>query len=215
MDIIVDSIYQGILFTPIMEWVAVLTSVLYVIFAARERIVCWFFALLTSVLYIYICIDSKLYAESILQGFYFIMAIVGWMEWTDRKFIKFRQEEVLDLAPKKNARIRKWRPSVHLINIAVSGVVAFVVGFTLDLFSDQANPYLDSLITVFSLAATYMVTQRVLENWIYWIVIDIASIYLYYDRGLHLSALLFVFFTILAVIGYFSWRKRYYRQISV
>ena len=206
-----SGIYQGILFTPLIEWMAVLTGVLYVIFASREKIICWLFALISSVLYIYICITSQLYIESALQLFYFVMAIVGFLAWQNKHMFRFREEEFTE--PKsKQALIRKWSVKAHALNVLVSGVIAVAMGLFFDVYTDQQNPYLDAFTTVYSLAATFMVAQRVLENWVYWIIIDLFSIYLYYSRGLYLSALLFVLFMVLAVFGLVSWYKRYKRQ---
>lgn len=206
-----SGIYQGVLFTPLIEWVAVLTGVLYVIFASREKIICWLFALISSALYIYICITSQLYIETALQLFYFVMAIVGFLAWQNKQMFRFREEECTE--PKgKQALIRLWSLKAHALNILISGVIAVAMGLFFDVYTDQQNPFLDAFTTVYSLAATFMVAQRVLENWVYWIIIDLFSIYLYYSRGLYLSALLFVLFMVLAVFGLVIWYKRHKRQ---
>jgi nicotinamide mononucleotide transporter len=69
-------------------------------------------------------------------------------------------------------------------------------------------PIIDSLTTVFSIIATYMVVKKVLGNWLYWIVIDLLSVYMYFHRDLHLTSLLFIAYTTIAVYGYMSWSKR-------
>jgi nicotinamide mononucleotide transporter len=69
-------------------------------------------------------------------------------------------------------------------------------------------PIVDSFTTVFSIIATYMITKKVLENWLYWIVIDAVSIYLYLSRDLHLTSFLFMLYAIIAIFGYFSWLKK-------
>ncbi len=74
------------------------------------------------------------------------------------------------------------------------------------------NPYADAFTTVFSLAATFMVTRKVLENWIYWIIIDIVSTYLFASRDLYLSSALFVLYTVIAVFGFFNWSRIYKQQ---
>lgn len=177
-----------------LEWLAVIASVLYVILAARNSILCWPFALLSSALYIYICIDFQLYIESGLQVFYFAMGIVGWVLWNKSN--------------EKGSKIYSWSISKHLVNIAVSGACTLLLGFLFSKFTDQASPYIDAFTTCFSLAATYMVTQRILENWIYWIIIDLISIYLYAGRELYLSSILYLLFTILAIAGFITWRRK-------
>ncbi|MFT4601970.1 MAG: nicotinamide mononucleotide transporter [Arenicella sp.] len=191
---------EGIIQTSWIEWVAVLTGITYVILAARKSIFCWSFALASAGFYVYICYDYNLYLESFLQLFYVLMAIAGWYFWNATK----DREEL----------IQKWRLDFHALNIGVSAVACLVLGYYFDHETAQAYPYLDAFTTVFSLAATYMVTQRVIENWLYWIVIDIAGVFLYGAKGLYLSAVLYFIFTVLAVIGYIHWRKKFKLQLA-
>ncbi|MDX2359635.1 MAG: nicotinamide riboside transporter PnuC [Crocinitomicaceae bacterium] len=206
-----------VLQSSIWEWIAVITSVLYVIFAARKMIICWLFAIITSGLYIYICFSYNLYLETILQVFYLIMGVVGWVLWNNKTSGKPTQksEDLLDDFPtiNKKGEITRWRVTTHVINIVISGVLTLLLGMAFSDYTDQENPFIDAFTTVFSLVATYMVIKKVLENWLYWIFIDAVSIYLYADRGLYLSAVLFAFFTVLAVIGYISWRRKYQSQL--
>ena len=82
------------------------------------------------------------------------------------------------------------------------------MGFYFSIYTDSVMPITDSFTTIFSLIATYMVVKKVLGNWLYWIVIDLVSVYLYFNRDLHLTSLLFIVYTIIAVFGYFSWVNR-------
>ena len=85
-------------------------------------------------------------------------------------------------------------------------------GYLLDKNTQAEWVYLDSFTTWGAVITTYMVTRKVLENWIYWIVIDGASVYLYIDRELYLTALLFVLYVVLVVIGFFQWNAIYKRE---
>lgn len=196
-----ESVYQGILLTSIWEWIAVLTGVAYVILAALRSIWCWGFAIVSSSIYVYLCIAGQLYIESVLQVFYVVMGIVGWMAWTEDND-EFSKEKELSF----------WSIKSHILNIGVSGITALGLGFCFDYFTNQANPYADAFTTVFSLVATFMVIQKVVENWIYWIVIDIVSIFLYHQRGYSLSAVLYFVFTILAIVGLIAWYKKFKLQ---
>ena len=69
-------------------------------------------------------------------------------------------------------------------------------------------PIIDSFTTCFSIIATFLVVKKILENWIYWIIIDLVSIYIYFSRDLHLTSLLFLVYTVIAIIGYFNWKKK-------
>ena len=209
-----ESVYEGILLTSLWEWIAVFTGIVYVILAALRNNLCWFFAIASSGIYVYLCADGKLYIESVLQVFYVVMAIVGWFSWRKQANVDSQELDAsLRLSSSKND-VKTWPISYHLYNLAISGGVAFILGFCFDTFTDQANPYADAFTTVFSLAATFMVVRKVLENWIYWIVIDLVSIFLYHQRGYSLSAVLYFIFTILAIAGFIAWYKRHKTQTA-
>lgn len=186
-----DNLIDGILSTSALEWIAVCSSIIYVILAARKLIYCWLFAFISSALYVYICFSANLYLESVLQLFYVVMAVVGFLLWNKSD----------------SGKIISWPIKYHVINLSLSTFTALLLGYLFSAYTDQANPYVDASTTVFSLVATFMVTKKVLENWIYWIIIDAVSVYLYFSRDLHLTAVLFVIFTILAIAGYVSWNK--------
>lgn len=194
----ITSVWEGILATSIIEWLAVISSIIYVVLAAKRLILCWLFAFIGSCLFVYLCYVGDLYIESILQLFYVVMAIVGWISWN---------KEELD-----NSKIKKWGVNNHLFNILISGVVAFILGYIFANYTNQANPYIDAFTTCYSLSATFMVTRKVLGNWLYWIVIDIVSIYLYSQRDYNLTAVQYGIFTILAVYGFIAWRNEYKLQ---
>jgi len=129
------------------------------------------------------------------------MAIYGWLKW--------KQDTI-----ESDSRIVQWKFKYHLINILISGSLTIIVGYIFDKYTSQANPYTDAFSTIFSLVATFMVTKKVLENWIYWIIIDAVCIYLFASRGLYLTSLLFLIYTSIAIIGYIQWRKLIKLQIS-
>ena len=168
-------------------------SILYVILAAKEKIWCWLCAFISVSLYIYICYEAKLYLETGLQGFYLIMAIYGYSQWNRSK---------------NKIKIGVWSLQRHILIFGIGIIASLLLGNLFKIYTDAALPVIDSFTTIFSLFATYMVTKKILENWIYWIVIDIVSVYLYFSRDLVLTAGLFVVYTIIAIIGFLSWKKQ-------
>lgn len=126
------------------------------------------------------------------------MGIYGWVKW----------KADID----KKLPIKRWVPKKHLLNILLSSLLTFLLGFTMDTYTDQESPYIDSFTTIFSLAATFMVTQRVLENWVYWVVIDLAAAYLYASRGFYLTGVQYFMFSIIAGIAFYSWYVSYKNQ---
>ena len=177
----------------IIESVAVLFSIAYVVLAAKQNIWCWFFASISVTLYIYICFSSQLFAETGLQAFYLLMAAYGYYNWNKSK---------------RGLNVRQWNTGKHLLLILFAAIFTFLMGFYFTSYTSAKMPIVDSFTTVFSIIATYMLTKKVLENWIYWIVIDTMSIYLYFSRELHLTSLLFLIYTVIAIFGYFSWLKQ-------
>ena len=176
----------------ILETVAVIFSLLYVYLAAHQNNLCWLAAVISVSLYIYICFNAKLYAETILQVFYFLMAIYGFYSW------------------KKNnsqLQISTWPIKKHLYIIILGTILTFFLGFIFSNFTDAEMPLVDSFTTVFSVFATYMVVKKILSNWLYFIIIDIISTYLYFSRDLHLTSLLFLLYTFIAVAGFIKWNR--------
>lgn len=196
-----------------LELLAVLLGLAYVILAAKESMWCWPAALLSSSIYVYLCLEANLFAETGLQLFYWIMALVGWWSWRHSKHSTSTAEGELQAASPSLPIIR-WSFRTHLLVIAANTAGTLLLGWLLTSYTEAANPYLDAFTTVFSLFTTWMVTQKVLENWLYWIVIDAASVFLYASRDLYLTALLFIIYTIIAVVGYFQWLNRY-KALSV
>lgn len=177
------------------EIVAVVAAILYLVLAIRQHIACWAFALLSTGIYVALFVEARLYMESVLNVFYFAMAIYGWYVWYNGGR--------LELSVSTRA------PGFHAVAIGVLVAVACVNGWLLARFTDAVFPYVDSLTTWSAIFATWLVAQKVLENWWYWLVIDVVSIFIYWSRGLELTALLFVFYVLLIPVGYLSWRRSY------
>ena len=177
----------------IIESVAVFFSILYVILAAKESVLCWWAAAISVILYIYICFSSQLYPETGLQIFYLFMAFYGHYNWNKKD---------------QSLQISEWSISKHLFILIVGTIFTFLIGFYFATYTNAKMPIIDSFTTVFAVLATYMVVKKILGNWLYWIVIDAVSVYLYFSRDLHLTSLLFIAYTIISIVGYFSWIKK-------
>jgi len=143
--------------------------------------------------------------ESFLNVYYLIMAIYGWMQWTANKTLE--QDDSLSIV--------SWSLKTHLILILFLSLGVLLTGLLLSNYTTQDFAYLDSFTTIFALVATFMVTKKVLENWLYWIVIDLASVYLFYSKGLVLTSVLFSIYVILAVVGWFKWKTQFQSNNSI
>ena len=182
------------------EVAAVLLALAYLVLAIRENSVCWIAAIFSTGIYIVLMFRVGLYMESALQLFYIAMAVYGWYSWTHGD------------GPDHRLPVTSWKPAQHVIPLASILLCSAISGFLLASFTDAAMPYLDSFTTWGAIVTTWMVARKIIQNWHYWFVIDSVSVYLYVSRGLWLTALLFVLYLALIVIGYREWRQSLVRE---
>ncbi len=183
----------------VLESCAVCLALSYVLLAIWQLRVCWIAAIASAALYILIFWQVQLYLEAILQVFYIVMAVYGWAAW--------RPNEAQSVAP-----IRTWPFPYHGAACCAVLIVSIALGTITDNLTDAASPYVDAATTISALLATWMVAQRLLENWLYWIAIDLASVGLYLSRDLSLTAGLFAAYVLLAGLGYRTWRRQWCQQ---
>ena len=178
-----------------LEALAVALGVAYLLLATRQKIACWYAAFASTAISVAVFWDVDLFMEAALNLFYMVMAVYGWWQWRRG-------------GPSGGGlAVRRWGLGRHLLAIGAVLAVSLVSGRMLSVGTDAAWPYLDSFTTWASVLATFMVARKILENWLYWFVIDGVSIFLYLDRGLHLYALLFVGYLAVCVFGYLGWRR--------
>ena len=178
------------------EVIAVVFAILYLLLAIRENIWCWFCAGVSTAIYVWLFVDVKLYMESALNVFYFGMAIYGWSVWRSG-------------GAREELPVVVWHGRIHAIAIACMAGAVAISGYLLSKYTDAAYPYVDSATTFAAIWSTFLVARKVLENWWYWLVIDIASTFIYWSRGLELTALLFVVYVIMIPFGLISWTRSY------
>jgi nicotinamide mononucleotide transporter len=193
---VLDSIGTAALEMSPWEVIAVVLAIAYLLLAVRQSLWCWGAALVSTAIYFGLFLRAGLYMESVLQVFYIAMAVYGWYRW------RFGGVGAEDSLP-----VTTWRWNVHAIAIAGTIGCATVTGWALARFTAAQLPYLDSFTTWASIVTTWMVARKILENWIYWFVIDSVSIYLYVSRSLHLTAVLFAVYLVIIVFGYRDWRR--------
>jgi nicotinamide mononucleotide transporter len=193
---ITGNIIAAVRQTDSITWVATAAAIFYVILALKESIWCWIFGILSSGLSVGVYFSQELYFESALNVFYVLLGIYGWMMWS-------RREE------KKEVPVTSISPQL-LKAVCLIGLVAFcTLAYLSDRMTDAEYSEMDAGITVASIIATWMTAKKFLENWILWIIIDVCSAMLYIVKGpqMYLFALLFIFYTFMAVAGYFAWKK--------
>ena len=199
---------------PLLELAAVLTSLLYVVLAAKGNVWCWPAAFISTAIYTAIFYDVYLFMDSLLQVYYLLMAVYGWFCWQKNKQMPvnnagpLKQEQGADIE-QGGEGIQSWGAMLHLKVIAGLAVISLGLGYLMANYTQAHFPYLDSATTVFAVFATYLVAKKVLENWLYWVVIDLVSIYLYLEKDLTPTAVLFGLYVLIAAYGYYHWRQSF------
>ena len=183
-----------------LETVAVALAIAYLLLAVRENILCWLCAFCSTAIYVWIFGDVNLYMESGLNIYYMAMALYGWYQWQ------------YGGSSNQGVAISHWTATQHLQAAALILSASWLSGYLLAQSTDARLPYIDSFTTWASVMTTLMVARKVLENWLYWIVINGLSILLYIDRGLDQTAAMFSLYLVLAVVGYYQWKKVYVTQ---
>ncbi len=185
------------------EVIAVILAIAYLLLAMKESLWCWYAAFISTAIYLFLFWDVSLLMESGLQVYYLVMAVYGWYQW------KF------GAADHHGVHIHNWSLHQHVVAIGGILIASLVSGFLLANNSSAAWPYVDSFTTWGSILTTWMVTRKILENWLYWLVIDSVSILLYFDRELYLTALLFAVYLVICVFGFFNWQRQWREQQPV
>jgi nicotinamide mononucleotide transporter len=198
-----QQIAEQFLASSALELTAVILAVLYLVLVVKEDIRCWYAAFLSTAIFLVIFWDVNLYMESGLQIYYLLMAVFGWYQWRASALPD------VDALP-----ISRWSTQNHFIAIFTIISASAISGYLLSNNTNASLPYLDSFTTWASVLTTYMVTKKIYENWAYWLVIDTVSIYLYLDRGLYFTALLFSVYIIIIGFGWYSWSQKLAKQPS-
>ena len=188
-----NTVGEQFLRNSLLELTAVVFAIAYLVLAVRENILCWYAAGISTLIFLFIFWDVKLYMESGLQVYYLAMAVYGWYQW---RLVNDNSEGL---------QVSMWSMRQHLIALLLIALLTFISGYLLNSGTDAQLPYLDSFTTWGSVVTTFMVARKVLENWIYWLVIDSVSIYLYIDRELYFTSMLFAVYIVIIFFGWFSW----------
>ena len=177
------------------EIVAALLAIAYLVLAMMQDIRCWVAWIISSLMYFFVMYSANLYMEALLQIFYIFIGLYGLYQW------RFK-------ADKKDAlKITTWSVKNHLIVIGALVFLTSLSGYVLMIYTAAASPFIDAFTTWGAIAASYLVAKKILENWFYWFVIDFVSVFLFISRELYPTALLFIVYLVLVVIGYSAWRK--------
>jgi nicotinamide mononucleotide transporter len=182
----------------IVEGLAVVLALAYLVLAARESLWCWHCAFVSSALYVLVLWDARLLTEAGLNVFYMAMAVAGWYQW--------RRGGSGDEGRMTIVSMQWWH---HGVLFAALMLLTIASGWAMQTWTTAALPYVDSFITWGSVITTVLVIRKVLENWLYWVLFDGIAVFAYLNRGLYMTALLFALYVVIVIFGYVKWRKAY------
>ncbi len=192
-----DSLISALLAMSGWEVLAALLGIAYVILATRESPWCWPLAFFSTLIYTLLFWEGQLPMQALLNVYYMGMAVYGYLRW-------HRHGQADDVLP-----ITSWSVRQQFWLILTGIILTLVMGFYLLETGASQSPYLDAGVTVFSVLNTWLMAQKVLQNWVYWIIIDSAAIVLYYQTGFYATIAMFVVYLILAIIGLIRWNHHF------
>ncbi|MEO0581363.1 MAG: nicotinamide riboside transporter PnuC [Bacteroidota bacterium] len=202
IDFLFSAYYEVPVWDIVLEVIAVVFGVASVLFALRESIWVYPTGLVSTGIYVYLLSKVGLFGDMGINAYYFAMSIYGWINWSrPRK----------DAAPLK---ITATTTREHLIGIGIFLPTFFSLVYILSNYTSSTVPWIDGFTTSIFFVGMWYMAQKKVVNWIYWIIGDLISIPLYFYKGLPTSSLQFIFFTVMAVAGYFTWKQSLASQLA-
>jgi nicotinamide mononucleotide transporter len=178
-----------------LEIVAVLLGLANIILLVFRSVWNYPFGILMVLLYFFVFYDAKLYSDALLQIFFLLVQLYGWLQWVRNK-------------AEAGAIVVESLPVRTLLTIGVASLVAiFAWGAMMYRFTDASYPYWDGSVAILSVVAQILLARRYIENWAIWILVDIISIGLYAAKGLWPTLGLYIVFLIISVLGLIEWRR--------
>jgi len=189
-----DLLLQQIKNTSLLEWIAVGFGVTEVLFARKNNVLLYPAGIIGIVCSSFLLIHAKLYAETLLHGYYLVMSIYGWAMWKNRSSSGASQ---ISRSSLKDQKIT-W-------SIALGGWV--LLYFVLRFFTDSDVPVIDAFVSSTAWAGMWLLAKRKLENWIWLNISNVVAIPLLFHKQLILVSFLTLFLFVVAIFGYLDWKK--------
>jgi len=180
---------------PLWEILAVALGLIYVTLAARHNHWAWAAAFVSTAIYSVIFWLDNLPMQASLNLYYMGIAVYGWYQWQQHQETS-QPITVIQMSTKE-----------HVIFLGIGTISTLMIGYGLTQLALSQSPYLDTATTLFSMLNTWLLLKNRLENWIYWVIIDIANIWLFTTTEHYTTLILFSTYILLSIYGYLSWRK--------
>jgi nicotinamide mononucleotide transporter len=185
-----------------LETLAAVFGVVSVYLSVRQNIWSWPTAIVNVGLYAFVFHSSRLYADMGLQVVYVIISFYGWYEW------------LYGGANRTELKVSRTHPRLGGALAAIGVASTFLLGTLLHSTTNAALPFLDSATTSTSLVAQWMMTKKLLENWLVWVAVDVVYIGMFIYKALYVTSLLYFVFLVLSIIGYRQWKATLNEPVS-
>lgn len=186
-----------------LEIFGVVTSLWYLYLEIKQKPQMWILGFICSFIYVFVFFRAKIYADMSLNIYYVIISVYGFILWQkDKASAKSKNDDSVGKITYTNL---SWKLGIVLSLITISMYILIV--YILKNFTDSPVPYRDSLVTTLSIVATWMLAKKIIQHWFIWIFVNFFSVYLFYTRHLYPTAILFVFYGALSIVGYLNWKK--------
>ena len=203
-DFITDP-YSSYSTTDILfECIAVFLGLSSVWFAKQDKVWVYPTGMISTAIYVYLLLKAGLLGDFLINAYYFIMSIYGWIFWTQQK-----EGIVLHQIDAINSSEKKWCFYLFMLSLFFIGVLYVFFGRW-----DSWSAPLDTLTTAIFFVGMWLMARRKITHWIFWIIGDLISIPLYFYKGLALTSLQYIIFTLIAIFGYIEWKKIYNSKIQ-
>ena len=188
-----------------LEYFGVITGLLYLLLEIKQHKSMWIVGFLTSLVYVFVFLNAKIYADMGLQIYYVGISVYGFYQWTQTRHSDQEQtgNDSLEIIQYKHLNY-----SLFLGVMSSLAIVFALLWFALNQFTDSPIPLGDAFTTSVGIVATWMLAKRIIEHWYFWVIVNLVSVYLYYLRGLYPTMLLYFCYATLAVVGYYNWRRK-------
>lgn len=178
-----------------LEAVAVIFGIISVYLSTRENIWSWPTALINVALFSALFLETGLYSDTGLQVVYFVLSLYGWYQW------------LYGGAGRTASRVSRTPQRTWMVLAVIAIVMWLILGTITSRLPGTALPYVDAATTTISLIAQWMMTRKLLENWLIWIAVDVVYVGMFIFKGLYLTAFNYGIYLALAVLGYAAWKR--------
>lgn len=187
--------------TSWLEWLGFFSTIICIYLAAKENIWNWPISIFSIVVSAVLYFESHLFGDFVLQFYFLFTAFYGWWFWLRKK--KRHEKPIVRM------QMQHWVAAL----LSIAGLT-LALGYLLDHFTPSNVPYEDGFCTAASLVAQWMLSRKIIENWLIWIVVDACYVPLLLYKDLYLYAILYGILVIIALQGYLEWRKTYREQAN-